>query len=89
MIRYGHAEQHESLGGICRVYRFENSRYSASVVSHEFSYGGNDGLWELAVLYDNQLCYTTPITDDVIGYLTADEVQKILARIDTLRDPNN
>jgi len=88
-IKYGYAEQHEMMGGIRRVYRFENSRYGASVVCHEGSYSSPGGKWELAVLYGDDLCYTTPITDDVIGHLTDSEVQKILARIDTLRDPKN
>ena len=30
------------------------------------------------------LCYSTPITDDVEGYLTDDEVEKILGRIQSL-----
>ena len=84
-IKYGYAEEREMMGGIQRIYRFENSRYGASVVCHEGSYSSSAGKWELAVLRDGDLCYTTPITDDVIGYLTDDEVQKILARIDALR----
>tara|TARA_R110002020_G_scaffold189911_2_gene389265 strand:- start:226 stop:501 length:276 start_codon:yes stop_codon:yes gene_type:complete len=86
-ITYGHCEEREVLGGIQRIYRFENSRYSASVVCHEYSYSSPVGKWELAVLYNGKLCYTTPITDDVITNLSDDEVQKILAQIDTLRDP--
>lgn len=36
-------------GGIQRVYKFSNG-FGASVVKHEFSYGGRKGLWELAVI---------------------------------------
>ena len=86
-IKYGHCEEHEMLGGIQRIYRFENSNYGASVVCHLGSYGSSTGKWELAVLYNGDLCYTTPVTNDVIGHLSDDEVQKILAQIDTLRDP--
>src|SRR5690554_2603794 len=38
-------------------------------------YGGEKGLYELTVLDDNgNLDYTTPITNDVIGWLTWEEV---------------
>lgn len=57
-------------GGIQAIFRFENG-YGASVINHSGSYGV-----ELAVLRftgegtdDWELCYTTPITDDVIGWI--------------------
>lgn len=40
--------------------------------------------YELAVLEYGELCYSTPITDDVIGYLTSDEVYDLLDRIEQL-----
>ena len=56
------------------------------------SYGANQGLWELAVIKfygdgadDFRLTYNTPITDDVIGYLSGEEVDEILLRISRLR----
>jgi len=56
------------------------------------SYGIDKGLWELAVIkfkgkkiLDHKICYTTKITDDVIGHLTEDEVEKILKRISKLK----
>ena len=33
-------------GGVQHVYSFSNG-YGASVVKHDFSYGGKQGLWEL------------------------------------------
>lgn len=81
---------HPACLGTQRLYRFENG-YGASVIQAEYSYGGNDGLWELAVLkfegvsnYDFKLCYDTPITDDVIGYLTEEQVQALLIAIKAL-----
>lgn len=69
------------LGGTQKEYKFQNG-YGASVVSHQFSYGGKQGLWELTVLdRHEQLTYTTPITDDVIGWLTAEAVDKLLLAI--------
>ena len=54
--------------------RFDNG-YGASVVSHNFSYGGSEGLYELAVLgKDGDLTYDTPVTNDVLGWLTDKEV---------------
>lgn len=62
------------FGGIQKIYKFENG-YGASVIKHRASYGGMDGLWELAVILFLEeekwkLCYTTEITQDVIGFLT-------------------
>jgi len=63
---------------------FENG-YGASVVKHDFSYGGKDGLYELAVIKDDDLCYTTPVTNDVEGYLSEDEVTELLKQIQELK----
>ncbi len=67
-----------------KIYVFDNG-YGASVVKSCWSYGGRSGLWELAVLNsEGELDYTTPITDDVIGYLTEKEVNKLLDKIEKL-----
>lgn len=68
---------------------FENG-YGASVICDDFSYGGKKGLFELAVLKkvtDNkcELCYDTPITDDVLGWLSNDEVLELLEKIKNLK----
>lgn len=65
------------------VYRFANG-YGASVIRNSYSYGHEHGLYEIAVLKGNRLCYDTPITDNVIGYLTADKVAEYLQRIEEL-----
>ena len=70
--------------GSQRIYRFSNG-YGASVVRHEHSYGGGQGLFELAVLDSNdELCYDTPITNDVIGWLTHEQVDELLDKISKL-----
>lgn len=69
--------------GVRHIYKFDNG-YGASVIKHDYSYGGRDGLWELAVLKDDELCYTTPITEDVIGHLAWDTVENILTEIQEL-----
>lgn len=73
----------EFLGGFRYVFKFPNG-YGASVIKHFASYGNEQDLFELAVLKDGNLCYTTPITNDVIGYLNNDEVLELLERIKSL-----
>ena len=72
------------LDGVGYGYKFDNG-YGASVICHSGSYGGKQGLYELAVLDSTgDLCYSTPITEDVIGYLTSDKVVELLGRIKSL-----
>ena len=71
--------------GIQARINFDNG-YGASVIKSPYSYGGNQGLYELAVIKDNDICYNTPITDDVIGYLTEDDVTKYLGQIQELKN---
>lgn len=47
--------------------------------------GGREGLFELAVMENGRVCYDTPITDDVIGYLTVADVISILDKIRDLK----
>ncbi len=69
--------------GVQHKYAFPNG-YGASVVKHDFSYGGKNGLWELAVLNEGELDYSTVITHDVIGHLSWKEVEKVLENIKNL-----
>jgi hypothetical protein len=63
---------------------FDNG-YGASVVVGPHTYGGEDGLYELAVLDSNgNLTYETPVTSDVEGYLSEDDVTKLLEQIQNL-----
>ena len=90
-VHIGRPPQSLGKGKILR-FRFENG-LGASVVTHEHSYGGVDE-WELAVieystggLHDDgewDITYDTPITNDVIGYLTWDQVEELLGRIESL-----
>jgi hypothetical protein len=63
---------------------FDNG-YGASVIIGPHTYGGEDGLYELAVLgKDKKLTYNTSVTDDVEGYLSEDDVTKLLEQIQKL-----
>ena len=71
------------------VFKFKND-YGASVIKHFGSYGYEKDLFELAVIFfvdDNkwELSYNTPITNDVIGWLTNEEVLKKLGEIKKLK----
>ena len=76
-----------SFQGIRKIYQFPNG-YGASVVCNEFNYGGDEGLWELGVLKKGHLCYSTPLTSDVIGSLTDEEVDDLLIKISELPGKN-
>ena len=76
-------ETNNHMEGIQKLSRFPHG-YRASVVKHKGSYGYSKGLWELAVLYEGELCYDTEITNDVIGHLNDPEVDNILGQISRL-----
>jgi hypothetical protein len=78
------------MGGVQKVYRFENG-YGASVVQSPHSYGGDEGLWELGVVRFTgerfKLTYDTPITSDVLGHLHESDVEEYLDAIAALPAP--
>ena len=55
-----------------------------SIVSHDLSYGGQEGLFEIAILHDGEMVYDTWITPDVIGHLDFAGVAGILKDIEEL-----
>ena len=76
-------ELNEHYEGIQKKYQFPNG-YGASVICHIGSYGGHLGLWELAVELHGIICYDTVITNDVLGYLNQEELNKHLKAIKEL-----
>lgn len=72
------------LSGIQAIVKFDNG-YGASIVKHIYSYGGPEGLYEMAILDENNdITYNTTITNDVIGYLNEEEVSDYLVKIKNL-----
>lgn len=74
--------------GVQYVFKFDNN-YGASIIKRRGSYGLDKDLWELAVIrFESvdvwRLTYDTEITDNVIGYLTDEEVNEILHKIKNL-----
>ena len=71
--------------GTIKKYQFENG-YGASVACHTGSYGGDEGLFELALTDDEGNIITSPNDptskwQDVKGYLTESEVDALLLEI--------
>lgn len=79
-----------NMGGEQHIYRVTNG-YGASVVRGPYTYGGTEGLFELGVIvFDDdtwELTYETPITSDVLGHLTLEEVAETLVQIAALPRP--
>jgi hypothetical protein len=53
-------------------------------VKSPHTYGGDRGLYELAIFKDGEICYDTPITDDVIGYLRPEDVTDVMIKVQQL-----
>lgn len=70
-----------------RQIEFENG-YAASIISHDGSYGGSSGLFEVGVLHDGILVYDTPVTHDTVGWLDFAGVCGILKDIEELPPRN-
>ena len=71
--------------GTIKKYIFENG-YGASVACHTGSYGGDEGLFEVALTDDGGDVITSPNDpssswQDVKGYLTLSEVEAYLTEI--------
>jgi hypothetical protein len=66
-----------------KEYKFDNG-YGASVICNFGSYGGQDGLFEVAILKGDDICYDTNITNDVVGWCDFDKVAEILERVKNL-----
>jgi len=68
--------------------KFDNG-YGVSVVKGPYTYGGKAGLYELAVLdSDGEITYGTHITDDVLGFLTPEDVTRHMIEIQELPNLN-
>lgn len=71
--------------GIQYVFKFPNG-YGASVIKTRYSYGSEQDLWEMALIFfdedgSSDLTYERDFDDDVKGYLTDDNVIELLEKI--------
>lgn len=75
---------HKHFGGFQYEFQFDNG-FGASVIKHNESYGNVDDLFELAVLNEyGEITYDTYIADNVIGWLTNEEVIECFKQIQSL-----
>lgn len=86
-------KQHPTgMGGFQATMEFENG-YGVSVVCGEYRYStprtnlyaaSMYEAYEVAILKNGSLCYDTSITDDVIGYVSPEEISKIMGLVQNL-----
>ena len=85
-------EPHHFNGLAAKMF-FKNG-YGISVVRFKMSngcygsYTNNDNEWEIAILKaeenDYDLCYDTPITNDVLGFQTEQDVTNVMKKVQEL-----
>lgn len=62
------------IGGVQARLDFDNG-FGVSVVQSPYTYGGDKGLYELAVFKDGQIHYDNAVANgDVVGYLREEDV---------------
>ena len=88
LIQFIHLAHVNQLGVNQILFKFPNG-YGASILYGWVSYGFESGLFELAVIIFDEtgewhLVNDTPITDDVVGYLSSQEVYDLLLQIKDL-----
>ena len=71
------------MDGQAAALEFDNG-YGVSVICGFGAYSNNDTPYELAILKHGSLCYDTEITNDVIGYLTPDDVTNYMKQVQEL-----
>ena len=82
-FKFRHLEFEKLYDGVGARKHFDNG-YGVSVIRHRRSYGGDEGYYELAVLEDDSITYNTPITSDVVGWLSEDDVTEVGRRVERL-----
>ena len=74
----------KEYGSGCQaIIKFSNN-YGASVITGFGSYSSKTKPYEVAILLDGNICYTSGITEDVIGHLDEEEVSDLLIEIQKL-----
>jgi hypothetical protein len=76
------ADTKYGVGGIKALMAFDNG-YGVSVIRNAYSYGGDEGLYELTVMDKTltKFIYCDLTYRDVLGYLEPDEVSTVMRKI--------
>jgi hypothetical protein len=69
------------LGGTRARWEFDNG-YGISVVHGPLFYCDED-TFEVAILKDDRITYDTPLTNDVLGYQTSEDINNILKELES------
>ena len=78
-------KKHISGNGVQAKMAFDNG-FDISVIKCAGSYGGEDGLYEMAIYYGKEITYNTHITDDVLGHQTEDDITKAMKDVQLLTE---
>jgi hypothetical protein len=62
------------------------NNWGVSVIKHKYSYGNSEDLWELGILYKDKLYSQNPLSAEVLGHLTDDEVNEYIDIISSWSD---
>lgn len=57
------------------------NRYGVSLIKTDYSHGGDQELWEMAVLKDDKLCFDTHIASRTIGFLTEEDIISLCKKV--------
>ena len=76
-------EPHPLGNGLQATMNFDNN-YGVSVIKFTGSYGYRQNLWEVAILYKEELTYDTDIADNVLGSQTKQDVTDVMKKVQAL-----
>lgn len=83
-------KEHPNVPGEKSIHalQFFPNGYGVSVVRFPGSYGYENGLYEVAILRGTEdnydLCYDTPITDDILGHREEEDIENIIQEVQSL-----
>ena len=86
-LKFKPLQDNESSIGVQATIFFDNG-HGASIIKTPYGYGGKEGFYGLAVIKANEngwdLNFNTPITNNVLGYLTENDLLNYLEKIKKL-----